>query len=92
MNNNINYILLALLIFVISLLIYFLIKWAVREEIKEAYHDITGKTTYENKKNKELANEIKESITKIKNKKSSKKGNIFFVYINLTKLQKCDKI
>lgn len=92
MNNNINYILLALLIFVISLLIYFLIKWAVREEIKEAYHDITGKTTYENKKNKELANEIKEGITKIKNKKSSKKGNIFFVYINLTKLQKCDKI
>lgn len=66
MNNNINYILLALLIFVISLLIYFLIKWAVWEEIKEAYHDITGKTTYENKKNKELANEIKESITKIK--------------------------
>lgn len=66
MNNNINYILLALLIFVISLLIYFLIKCAVREGIKEAYHDITGKTTYENKKNKELANEIKESITKIK--------------------------
>lgn len=52
MNNNINYILLALLIFVISLLIYFLIKWAVREGIKEAYHDITGKTTYEDKKKK----------------------------------------
>lgn len=50
MNNNINYILLALLIFVISLLIYFLIKWAVREGIKEACHDITGKTTYEDKK------------------------------------------
>ena len=64
MNNNINYILLALLIFVISLLIYFLIKWAVREGIKEAYHDITGKTTYENKKNKELETVVELKILK----------------------------
>ena len=34
MGNSISYVLLALLIFVISLLIYFLIKWAVREGIK----------------------------------------------------------
>jgi len=36
MNNTISFILLALLVFIISLLIYFLIKWAVREGIKEA--------------------------------------------------------
>ena len=62
MGNSISYVLLALLIFVISLLIYFLIKWAVREGIKEAYHDITGKTTYEDKKNIKMAKEIKEGI------------------------------
>ena len=58
MGNSISYVLLALLIFVISLLIYFLIKWAVREGIKEAYHDITGKTTYEDKKNIKMAKEM----------------------------------
>ena len=73
MGNSISYVLLALLIFVISLLIYFLIKWAVREGIKEAYHDITGKTTYEDKKNKELANEVKEGIKKVAQKKNKKK-------------------
>ena len=50
MGNSISYVLLALLIFVISLLIYFFNQRAVREGIKEAYHDITGKTTYEDKK------------------------------------------
>ena len=73
MGNSISYVLLALLIFVISLLIYFLIKWAVREGIKEAYHDITGKTTYEDKKNKELANEVKEGIKKVAQKRVAKK-------------------
>ena len=73
MNNTISFILLALLVLIISLLIYFLIKWAVREGIKEAYHDITGKTTYEDKNNKELANEVKEGIKKVAQKRATKK-------------------
>ena len=73
MNTTISFILLALLVFIISLLIYFLIKWAVREGIKEAYHDITGKTTYEDKNNKELANEVKEGIKKVAQKRATKK-------------------
>lgn len=73
MNNTISFILLALLVFIISLLIYFLIKLAVREGIKEAYHDITGKTTYEDKNNKELANEVKEGIKKVAQKRATKK-------------------
>ncbi len=73
MGNSISYVLLALLIFVISLLIYFLIKWAVREGIKEAYHDITGKTTYEDKKNIKMAKEIKEGIKEVAKKRNSKK-------------------
>ena len=73
MNNSISFILLALLVFIISLLIYYLIKCAVREGIKEAYHDITGKTTYEDKKNKELSNEIKDGIKKVAQNRASKK-------------------
>ena len=73
MGNSISYVLLALLIFVISLLIYFLIKWAVREGIKEAYHDITGKTTYEDKENIKMAKEIKEGIKEVAKKRTSKK-------------------
>lgn len=73
MGNSISYVLLALLIFVISLLIYFLIKWAVREGIKEAYHDITGKTTYEDKKNIKMAKEIKKGIKEVAKKRTSKK-------------------
>lgn len=73
MGNSISYVLLALLIFVISLLIYFLIKWAVREGIKEAYHDITGKTTYEDKKNIKMTKEIKEGIKEVAKKRTSKK-------------------
>ena len=46
---------------------------AVRDVIKEAYHDITGKTTYEDKKNKELANEVKEGIKKVAQKRVDKK-------------------
>ena len=62
MLSDVNVFLLFLLILVICLLVYFLIKWAVRDGIKEAYHEITGKITYEDKKNQELTKEIEEGI------------------------------
>ena len=58
MLSDVNVFLLFLLILVICLLVYFLIKWAVRDGIKEAYHEITGKLTYEDKKNQETTKEI----------------------------------
>lgn len=35
---------------------------------------------------------LKKVLLKEKIKNQAKRSNIFFVYINLTKLQKCDKI
>lgn len=62
-----------ILIVLVSLLIaYFIIKWAVKNGIKEAYHDITGKETYEDIKNKEIFNEIKNGLTEVKNKRKQK--------------------
>ena len=64
MGSNINMFLLFLLIVSICILLYFIVKWAVREGVKEAYHDITGKKTCEDKKNQELSKEIEEGIKK----------------------------
>ncbi len=39
---------------IILLALYFIVKWAVKNGIKEAYEAITGKETYEDKKIKEM--------------------------------------
>lgn len=63
----------TILIVLVSLLIaYLIIKWAVKNGIKEAYEDITGKETYEDIKNKEIFNEIKNGLTEVKNKRKQK--------------------
>ena len=46
---------------------------AVRDGIKEAYHEITGKLTYEDKKNQETKKEIEKDINKVAIKSTSKK-------------------
>ena len=41
----------------VKLLIYFIIKWAVKNGIKEAYRDITGKVTTEDIEAEQICNE-----------------------------------
>lgn len=41
-------------IIIVMILSYFIIKWAVKNAIKEAYSDITGKQTAEEAKMREL--------------------------------------
>lgn len=59
-------IIIAGMIFVGILMLYFIIKWAVKNGIKEAYEDITGKETYEDLKNKEILREIKSGFSEVK--------------------------
>ena len=40
--------------------LYFIIKWAVKNGIKEAYHDITGKETFEEKELHKMMNYSKD--------------------------------
>ena len=58
---------------IILIALYFIIKWAVKNGIKDAYEDITGKETYEDKKNKELAEEIKNGFLEVKKELQNKK-------------------
>lgn len=52
--------------FIISIILYFIIKWAVKNGIKEAYKDITGKETFEEKELKKIMNEPEENYNKRK--------------------------
>ena len=81
MNNTISFILLALLVFIISLLIYFLINWAVREGIKEAYHDIKIK------KIKNLQIKLKKVLKKLIKKELLRKSNTFFLWHEFDKIE-----
>ncbi len=62
-------------VIIILIILYFVIKWSVKNAIKEAYEDITGKETYEDKKRKETLNEIKSAYTEVKNKRKTKGKN-----------------
>ena len=42
---------------IVLLAIYFIIKWAVKNGIKEAYRDITGKVTTEDIEAEQICNE-----------------------------------
>ena len=52
---------------VILIALYFVIKWAVKNGVKEAYKDITGKKPVEDEKNEKAA---KKTETKKQTKKS----------------------
>lgn len=41
---------------IILIALYFIIKWAVKNGIKEAYQDITGKETFEEKELQKMMN------------------------------------
>ena len=43
---------------VILIALYFVIKWAVKNGIKEAYRDITGKVTTEDIEAEQICNEL----------------------------------
>ena len=42
---------------IVLLALYFIVKWAVRNGIKEAYRDITGKVTTEDIEEEQVRNE-----------------------------------
>lgn len=42
---------------IVLLALYFIVKWAVRNGIKEAYRDITGKVTTENIEEEQIYDE-----------------------------------
>ncbi|WP_420796386.1 DUF6019 family protein [Bifidobacterium stellenboschense] len=42
---------------IVLLALYFIIKWAVKNGIKEAYRDITGKVTTEDIETEQICNE-----------------------------------
>ena len=44
-------------VLIILLALYFIVKWAVKNGIKEAYRDITGKVTTENIDEEQIHNE-----------------------------------
>lgn len=44
-------------VLIILLALYFIVKWAVKNGIKEAYRDITGKVTTENIEEEQIYNE-----------------------------------
>lgn len=43
---------------IVLLALYFIVKWAVRNGIKEAYRDITGKVTTENVEEEQIRDEL----------------------------------
>ena len=43
---------------IVLLALYFTVKWAVRNGIKEAYRDITGKVTTEDIEEEQVRNEL----------------------------------
>ena len=43
---------------IVLLALYFIVKWAVRNGIKEAYKDITGKVTTEDIEEEQVRNEL----------------------------------
>ena len=43
---------------IVLLALYFIVKWAVRNGIKEAYRDITGKVTTEDIEEEQVRNEL----------------------------------
>ena len=43
---------------IILLALYFIVKWAVRNGIKEAYRDITGKVTIEDVEEEQIRDEL----------------------------------
>jgi len=43
---------------IVLLALYFIVKWAVRNEKKEAYRDITGKVTTEDIEEEQVRNEL----------------------------------
>ena len=45
---------------IILIALYFIIKWAVKNGIKEAYQDITGKETFEEKELHKMMNQSEE--------------------------------
>lgn len=47
---------------IILLALYFIVKWAVKNGIKEAYRDIKGKVTAEDIETEEIFNEEEEQI------------------------------
>ena len=52
--------------FIILIILYFIIKWAVKNGIKEAYQDITGKETFEEKELKKIMNQSEDNYNKRK--------------------------
>ena len=45
-------------VLIVLLALYFIVKWAVRNGIKEAYRDITGKVTTEDIEEEQVRNEL----------------------------------
>ena len=43
---------------IVLLALYFIVKWAVRNGIKEAYRDITGKVTTEDIEGEQISDEL----------------------------------
>ena len=43
---------------IVLLTLYFIVKWAVRNGIKEAYRDITGKVTTEDIEGEQISDEL----------------------------------
>lgn len=43
---------------IVLLALYFIVKWAVRNGIKEAYRDITGKVTTEDVEEEQICDEL----------------------------------
>ena len=43
---------------IVLLVLYFIVKWAVRNGIKEAYRDITGKVTTEDIEEEQIRDEL----------------------------------
>lgn len=43
---------------IILIALYFIVKWAVKNGIKEAYHDITGKKTAEDPETEQACQEL----------------------------------
>lgn len=59
---------------IILITLYFIIKWAVKNGVKEAYKDITGKETYEEKKFNKYSADIQKEYEKKINEKEMKKS------------------
>ena len=52
--------------FIILIALYFIVKWATKNGIKEAYQDITGKETFEEKELKKIMGQSEETNSKRK--------------------------